>query len=183
MHKTVALPLGEVVRAEIYRGKQWGYSAVPDEIPCMTDLIVNPGRIFLAKRIAGGDTVASAMAYMAVGTGTTAPALTNSTVLGEVKRKLSSTNSATANNIYTNVATWGGAADVVTSIAIAEAGVFNHASSGNGTMFQRVTFSPVTLADSDLLKIELTTARKRTARASRQRCAHEQRADGLAASP
>jgi hypothetical protein len=157
MRKTVTLPLGEVVRAEIYRAKPWGYAVKPDEIPCVTDLIVNPGRVFLAKRIAGGDTVASAMAYMAVGTGTTAPTLTNSTILGEIKRKSSSTNSATSNNQYTNVATWGGAADSISSVAIAEAGVFNHASSGNGTMFQRVTFSAVTLADSDLLKIELTT--------------------------
>jgi hypothetical protein len=160
MRKTVTLSLGEIVRAEIYRAKPWGYSQVPDEIPCVNDLIVNPGRIFLARRIAGGDAQdapGSAMAYMAIGSGSTAPALTNSTVLGEIARKLSSTNSAGSNNIYTNVATWGGAADSVTSAVIAEAGVFNSAASGTGTMFQRVTFSAVTLADSDLLKIELTT--------------------------
>jgi hypothetical protein len=157
MKKTFTLPLGEEVRAEIYRAKPWGYSATPDEIPCVADLIVNAGRVFLAKRISAGDTVASAMAYMAVGTVTTAATLTDTTLTGEIDRKASSTASATSNNRYTNVATWGGAADSVTSVAITEAGVFNHASSGQGTMFQRVTFSAVTLADSDLLKIELAT--------------------------
>lgn len=146
-----SLGLWELVRAEILRA-----NGGVEEV-CVNDLIVNAGRTYLAKRIAAGDTVASAMAYMAVGTVATAAGLTDTTLTGEVVRKALSTNSAATNNIHTCVATFGGAADSVTSIAITEAGVFNHAASGNGTMFQRVTFAAVTLAGSDLLKITLET--------------------------
>jgi hypothetical protein len=146
-----SLALRELVRAEIFRA-----DGGVEEI-CVNDLIVNTGRIYLAKRIASGDSVASAMAYMAVGTVSTAADVANTTLTGEVKRKALSTNSALTNNVYTAVMTLGGAADSVTSLSLVEAGVFNHASSGQGTMFQRVTFSAVVLANSDLLKITLET--------------------------
>lgn len=150
-----ALGLQEIVRAEIYRGTGGPYSEAPDEEICVNDLIVTAGRTWLAKRI-GLDT-GSAMAYMAVGTTSTAAALGDTTLAGEVKRKALSTNSAITANVYTAVMTLGGSADSVSSIAITEAGLFNHASSGQGTMFQRVTFAAVTLANSDLLKITLET--------------------------
>jgi hypothetical protein len=145
------LALRELVRAEIFRANG------NVENVCVQDLIVNAGRTYLAKRIAAGDAVASAMAYMAVGTVATAADLADTTLTGEVVRKGLATNSAITNNVHTCVSTFGGAADSVTSIAITEAGIFNHASSGNGTMFQRVTFAAVTLASSDLLKITLET--------------------------
>ena len=151
------LSLGEQVRAEIYRAKPWGYSDKPDELPDIVDLITNAGRVFLALRISGGDTVASAMAYMAVGTDATAAVIADTTLPGEISRLSSAVASATANNVYTNVATWGGFSNTVQSISIVEAGVFNHASSGQGTLYQRVTFAGVVLADSDLLKITLQT--------------------------
>lgn len=151
------LMLGEVIKAEIFRGGAFGYSSTPDETVCVNDLIPNSGRIYLAKRISGGDTVASAMAHIAVGTGTASPALGDTALVGEYKRKATAINSALTNNIWSAVSTFGGAADSITSLSITEAGVFNHASSGQGTMFQRVTFSSVTLADSDLFRIELQT--------------------------
>lgn len=153
-----ALGLQEIVTAEIYRGSKGYYGSEPDEHICVNDLIVSTGRAFLAKRISVDSAVVSAMAHMAIGSGATAAALGDTALVREVKRKPLSTNSTLAgDNNYTAVATWGGAADAVTSIAIAEAGIFNHASSGQGTMFQRVTFANVILADSDLLKITLTT--------------------------
>jgi hypothetical protein len=154
-----ALTLSEIVRAELYRALPSGGYGEPEAME-VEDLIVNNGRIFLARRIAGGDAQTapgSAMAYMAVGTVSTGPALADTTLTGEVKRKALSANSANVNNIYTAVTTFGGAADTVTSLQIQEAGIFNHASSGQGTMFQRVTFATVTLADSDLLKVTLET--------------------------
>lgn len=153
------LTLSEIVRAELFRALPEGGYAQPTALD-VEDLIVNNGRIYIARRIAGGDsqtTPGSAMAYMAVGTVSTAPTLTDSTLTGHVSRKALATNTAINSNTYTAVATWGGAADTVTSIQIQEAGIFNHASSGNGTMMQRVTFATVTLADSDLLKITLET--------------------------
>lgn len=156
------LMLREIVKAEIYRGRHDGYGAQPDEQVCVGDLIVNTGRQYIARRIAGGDSQTapgSAMAYMAVGTATGAASLTSITLPGEIKRKALSLNSAgiTASNVYTAVMTLGGAADTVTSLSITEAGIFNHASSGQGTMMQHVNFAAVILADSDLLKLTLET--------------------------
>lgn len=152
-----SLMLGEVIKAEIFRGTPFGYSSIPDESVCVNDLIVTTGRIYLAKRISAGDSVASAMAYIAVGTGTALPALGDTALVGEYKRKATAINSVLSANIWSAVSTFGGAADSITSLQITEAGVFNHASSGQGTMFQRVTFSSITLADSDLFRIELST--------------------------
>lgn len=152
--------LKETVLVEVFRGHRGYYSAQPDEVPENVDLIVNNGRIYIARRIVGGDSQpapGSAMAYMAVGTATAAPALGDTTLPGEIKRKALSFSSADTNNVYTGVTTFGGAAESVQSIAITEAGIFNHANSGQGTMMQRVTFASVTLADSDLLKITLQT--------------------------
>lgn len=160
--KDVGLMLQEIIRAEVYRGKPDAGGYGEPEVLCVNDLIVNTGRIYIARRIAGGDatTGASAMVAMAVGTGSVAPALTDGTtpgLYGEVKRKALAINSATTNNVYTAVVTLGGAADTVTSIQIQEAGVVNTALSGQGTLMQRVTFSAVTLADSDLLHLTLQT--------------------------
>ena len=148
------LGLKEVITVEVFRHRpEGGYYAKPELIQA-EDLIVNTGRIHLAKRIVGGDTVSSAMAYMAIGSGSTAPALTQTTLVHEVARKAFASESTT-NNVWSAVNTFGGAADGVTSIQIVEAGIFNHASSGE--MFQRVTFAAVTLANSDLLKLTLQT--------------------------
>ena len=151
------LGLGETIKAEIFRGDGGFYSDVPDEVMCVNDLIVNTGRIYLAKRISAGDIVASAMAHVAVGTGTASPALGDTALAGEYKRKATAINSAITNNVWSAISTFGGFADTITSLQITEAGGFNHASSGQGTMMQRVTFSAVTLADSDIFRIELQT--------------------------
>ena len=152
-----ALCLGETIKAEIFRGDRGFYSDTPDELVCVNDLIVNTGRIYLAKRISAGDTVASAMAHIAIGTGTASPALGDTVLAGEYKRKGTAVNSAITNNVWSVISTFGGFADTITSLQITEAGVFNHASSGAGTLFQRVTFATVTLADSDLFSITLQT--------------------------
>jgi len=149
-----ALGLREIVRAELYRAHSAGGYCLPEQI-CVGDLITTAGRVFLANRIASD--VGSPMAYMAVGTVATAATLGDTALTGEVLRKALSTASVLAGNTFTAVATIGGSADSVTSLSIAEAGILNHGSSGNGTLFQRVTFTPVVLANSDLLKITLET--------------------------
>lgn len=153
MNANEAVSLREIVRAEIYRALPGGYA--PPEGICVGDLITTAGRVFLANRIASN--VGSPMAYMAVGTVTTAATLTDTALTGEVLRKALSTASVLAGQTFTAVMTLGGAADSVTSLSIAEAGILNHANSGNGTLFQRVTFTPVVLANSDLLKLTLET--------------------------
>lgn len=154
------LRLKETIYVDIFRPLAGGgYSKDPSERFPADDLITTVGRNYIAQRIAFGDTTASAMAYMAVGTGTTAASLNQTILVGEVKRKALCVSSTgiTAANVYTAVMTLGGSADTVTSLAITEAGIFNHASSGQGTMMQRVTFAAVTLANSDLLRLTLET--------------------------
>lgn len=150
-----ALTLREIVSAHVYRAKPEGGYAEPAAV-CVGDLIPTVGRTHIAQRMTGDDTVSSKMNYMAVGTGTTAGSLGSTNIGGEVKRKALAVYSAT-NNLVTAVATFGGAADTVTSLQIGNAALFNHANSGNGTMMQIVQFATVTLADSDLLSITLQT--------------------------
>ncbi len=158
MQQKEALSLKEIVRAEIYRAQpDGGYPEAPDELD-VVDLITTAGRTYLAKRINAGDAVASGMAYMAIGINTAAPTLGDTLVGSECLRKaLAIASTIAGNNVWTAVCTFGGAADAITSKELHEAGILNHASSGQGTLFQRVTFSTVTLADSDLLKITLET--------------------------
>ncbi len=157
---TEFLGLAEVVKAEVFRGHRGYYAKEPDESLAVTDLIVNTGRIYIAKRMSAGDTVASLMNYMAIGSGTAAAALTDGStpgLYGEIKRKALAVFSAQTNNIVTAVCTFGGTAETIQSIAITEAGLANHANSGQGDLMQRVTFASVTLANSDLLKLTLQT--------------------------
>lgn len=153
-----ALALGEVIKAEVWRGHRGYYNIEPDENLEPVDLIVTTGRNYIAKRISVGDAVVSAMAHMAIGTVSTAPALADTGLTGEIDRKPFAVGSTTdGDNVWRAINTWGGAADSITSVAIVEAGIFNHASSGQGIMMQRVTFAAVTLANSDLIKITMET--------------------------
>ncbi len=155
--KSEGLILKEIVRAEVFRARPDGYLPEADFAAEVTDLIVNAGRIHIAKRISGLDASPSAMIHLAIGTMTEAPALTDSILSGEVARKAMAISSALTNNVWSGVATFGGSADSVASVAITEAGIFNHAGSGQVSMMQRVQFAAVTLANSDLLKLTLET--------------------------
>lgn len=148
------LPLLEIVEATVARARAEGGWHKPTAL-CIEDLVVNTGRTWLAARISGNDTVASPMRYVAVGTVATAPSLANTTLAGEIRRKLSAVATNNNGNVWTTTATFGGFADSIQSVAIVEAGVFNHASSGQGTMLQRVTFAAATLANSDILSVTL----------------------------
>ena len=76
-------------------------------------------------------------------------------MINEVTRKAANTSvSSRSTLILSN--TWGGAADSVSSIALEEAGIFNSANSGTGTMLNRLTGVNATLADSDILSLEMT---------------------------
>lgn len=156
MKVTEPLSLGECIRVAVARHLPEGGWAPPQYLDT-GDLVVNDGRVFLAKRINGGDAVASAMQHMAIGTVATAATLTDTKITGEVVRKTMAISSAVTNNKYQGVATFGGSADSVASVVLREAGIFNHAASGQGTMFQRVTYASVTLANSDLLHLTMET--------------------------
>lgn len=160
---TELLGLKETIRVDVTRARPDGGWSAPERVDTI-DLVVNDGRRYLAQRI--GANVNSPMAHMAIGSGTTAPALTDTALVHEIRsadvagavgRKLLAVNSAITDNVWTAVATWGGAADGVTSLSIAEAGIFNGSASQQGSMFQRFTFTAVVLANSDLLRITAET--------------------------
>ena len=130
-------------------------SVVLTEQQIVDNLIVNNGMNFLAAKI-GSQAVGtnSAMAYTAIGTVSTAATLTNATLTGEISRKAFATTTLNG-NVWTIINTWAGSADSVTSVSIVEAATFNHASSAQGVMFQRATFSSVVLANSDYMSLQI----------------------------
>ncbi len=123
--------------------------AVNDEIVQETkNLVVTAGKNFVASRMK--DTTKAAMTHMAVGTGTTAAAAGNTTLVSESDRN-ALTSTTVTNNEIAYVATW--AAGDATA-ALTEAGIFN-ASSG-GDMLCRTVFSVVNKGASDSMTITWT---------------------------
>lgn len=120
------------------------------------NLFVNAGMDYLAAF--QSTSPGSVMNHMLVGTISTAATLTDVVgSMGEVSRVTMATRTA-ANNILTEVATFGGALHGITSVSLREVGVVNHASSGpNGTLRSRSVFAAVVLANSDQLRIEYQT--------------------------
>ncbi len=120
------------------------------------NLFVNEGMDYLAAF--QSTTAGSVMNHMVVGTTSTAATLTNIVnSMGEIARNTMATRTS-ANNVLTEVCTFGGNADTITSESIVEVGVVNHAGSGpNGELRSRSTFAAVVLADSDFLRIEYQT--------------------------
>ena len=145
------LQVGGVLRAEIHRA-----SGEVEKLGPWPNLIPDTGSEEFAKLILGE--ASSPPAYMMVGTVSTAVDVSDTTCTGEASRKILSLN-ATSANLLVQVATFGGASESLTGVALEELGTSNHANSGQGEMGGRVTFasSTVTLAASDLVKFEYVT--------------------------
>ena len=118
---------------------------VVKEIP---NLVVTDGKEFVASRMK--DTTKAAMSHMAIGTGSTAAAAGNTTLVTELDRN-ALTSTTVTNNAVAYVATY--AAGDGTG-AITEAGLFN-ASSG-GDMLCRTVFSVVNKGSADSMTITWT---------------------------
>lgn len=118
---------------------------VVKEIP---NLVVTDGKEFVASRMK--DTTKTAMSHMAIGTGSTAAAAGNTTLVTELDRN-ALTSTTVTNNAVAYVATY--AAGDGTG-AITEAGLFN-ASSG-GDMLCRTVFSVVNKGSADSMTITWT---------------------------
>ena len=98
----------------------------------------------------------SPAAYLAIGTLTTAASLNAAiTSFGEVGRRISTvlTTDAQSREWFFMVATWGGASDSLTGIALDSAVITDHASSGQGSPWNIVTGLGVTLQQSDVLNL------------------------------
>jgi len=91
--------------------------------------------------------------YIAVGTLTAAHSL-GSVWAGEVSRKIGATIT-TSKMTAILVSTWGGAADSITSLALETAAICNNANSGQGIPLNVLTGVAATLANSDLLSLQM----------------------------
>ena len=122
--------------------------ALNDEIVQETEnLVVTAGKNWVADRMNNVNTV---MTHMAVGTGTTAAAAGNTTLVTESDRN-TLTSTTVTNNTIIYVATW--AAGDATA-ALTEAGVFDAASGGD--MLCRTVFTVVNKASADSMTITWT---------------------------
>lgn len=114
----------------------------------INNLVVNSGLDYIASRMKDG--TATAMGYMAIGTGTTAAAAGDTTLGTELDRNAVTSTTVTSNAIE-YVASWG-AGDGTG--AVTEAGIFNDATAGD--MLARTVFSVVNKAANDTLSITWT---------------------------
>lgn len=120
------------------------------------NLFVSEGGTYLAQL--QSTTTTSVMNHMVIGTVSTAASLTDVVdSMGEVARNTMATRT-NASNLLTEVCTFAGDTDALTSVQIVEVGITNHPNSGpNGELRSRSVFSQVVLADSDFLQISYET--------------------------
>lgn len=114
------------------------------------NLVVNAGLAFITSRLI--DASSTVMSHIAVGTGVTAAAVGNTTLVTESARVALTTatrvTTTATNDSVQYVATFGAG---VATAALTEAGIFNAASAG--TMLSRVTFSVINKGANDTLTI------------------------------
>lgn len=114
------------------------------------NLIVTVGKNGIADQLLASPTI-NKPTHMAVGTGATAPAAGNTALGAEVDRNALTTKTRSA-NVVTMVGDW--AAGDATNAALAEAGIFDAASTGN--LYARATFTAIDKGASDTLSITWT---------------------------
>jgi len=120
----------------------------------ISNLITNAGAAGVASRI-NGDGSEAVFTYIAVGTGTTAANVTNTTLETELATSGLSRAAATASRVTTDVTN--DTAQLVKSFtvtgtaAVTESGVLNAASSG--TLLARQVFSAINVVNGDSLQI------------------------------
>jgi hypothetical protein len=116
----------------------------------VNNLVVTAGKNHIADQLSsapGG----GAMSHMAIGSGSTAPAAGDTTLVTEIDRN-ALTSRTDAGNVVTYVGDW--AAGDGTSADIEEAGIFNAGAAG--TMLARAVFTQINKGASDTLKITWT---------------------------
>ena len=111
------------------------------------NLVVTTGKTFIAARMVGTPT---AMSHMAIGSGTTNPAVGDTALETELGR-VSLTSSASAGAVVTYVASFG--AGVGTG-AVTEAGILN--ASTAGTLLCRTEFAVVNKDANDSMSVTWT---------------------------
>lgn len=143
--------VGGTAIVSIWRGNGGPYNTEPDEVRVLKNQVLAAGLNELAAKAIV--TSRPAYSYIAVGSLTAAHSL-GSTWSGEVSRKIGHTV-ASSKMTMVLVATWGGAADSVTSLALETATIVNHANSGSGIPLNVLTGVAATLGGSDVLSLQM----------------------------
>jgi hypothetical protein len=114
----------------------------------LAPLVTNTGKDIITNRIIGSGTEPN---YVAIGTGTTAEAATQTALVTEVETRALGTSSrattTTANDTYRVV----GTITATAGRAVTESGLFDASTSGN--MFTRGVFSVVNLSTGDSIQL------------------------------
>lgn len=116
------------------------------------NLVVTSGLGYITSRMR--DATATVMSHMAVGTGSVAAALANTTLGSEIagsRQALTSTTIVTTTNTNDSIQYVGTFGAGVGTGAITEAGIFNAASAG--TMLARTVFATINKGANDTLTI------------------------------
>jgi hypothetical protein len=121
------------------------------EVVHKDNIIVGGGFDFVADAIGNASTRPGVMGWIAVGTGSTAAASTQTALVTELKRNAATYAHTAGTKVFTFTASF--LAGDATG-AITEAGVFNASSSG--TMFDRVVFPVVNKGSDDSLTAVFT---------------------------
>ena len=113
------------------------------------DLVMNTGKVTVAKRIYG--TTSDAMSHIAIGTGVTGAAAAQTTLASEITTGGGERAAATTTYVADYIAQWENTFDFTASFAVTESGLFNHASADTGDMLCRQTFSAINVVSGDSL--------------------------------
>jgi len=173
MRKLIAEPIevlrdekGEVSASYVKRGLLNRLAAYGLRIPFLTgqwvselhvaNLITNAGMAGVASRINGADSEA-AFTYIAIGTGTTAAAATDTTLETEITTgggaRASATASRTTTDVTNDTATLVKTFSFTSTFAVTEAGALNAASSG--VLLNRQVFTAVNVVNGDSLQVTI----------------------------
>lgn len=164
---TIQTAVGAPLAAPLLRGQffiqverndpSWGAQRGRVDTIISNNAVVLNGLTMMARWISSyGYGANSQMAYIAVGTATTAASVNQTGLTGEVKRLAFSAVSVTANNSWSAVTTFGGGSDSLTNVVVGEAGVWNAAGSGAGIMLNRAPLSATfTLQNSDIATVQV----------------------------
>jgi hypothetical protein len=124
----------------------------------VNNTIVTAGRSWVLRQIISSDIVTSqSIGFMAVGTGTNAPATSDSALQSETTRLAIGT--FTTSNLTSNPPSWMAQMSLATNqgnTTLGEVGLFN--SSSGGTLLGRATFSTLNKTTSNTLGLSYTVS-------------------------
>ncbi len=150
--------LKDAIRNEIIRkGREPIYDDVVQR-GSNRNTVVTSGRRWVLQQIASSEiNTAQSISYLAIGTGTAAPATSDSALGSETTRKAIGTFTTT--NLTSNPPSWRAEVSFATNegnTTLGEVGLFN--SSSGGTMLARATYSTINKTTSNTLSVSYTVS-------------------------